>query len=61
MQPTAKVTVQKVNQRRVLKNKLFKTTSRKKDAIRDDFGHLPPEQRKKAIQAKVAVGEGGRV
>jgi len=30
------------------------TTSRKKDAIRDDFGHLPPEQRRKAIQKKIS-------
>lgn len=52
--PTTSTTVQQVNERRVLKKKLFATTSRKKDAVREDFGHLPPEQRKKAIQAKVA-------
>eukprot|EP00730_Choanoeca_flexa_P006487 TRINITY_DN12161_c1_g4_i1.p1 TRINITY_DN12161_c1_g4~~TRINITY_DN12161_c1_g4_i1.p1 ORF type:complete len:582 (+),score=178.68 TRINITY_DN12161_c1_g4_i1:44-1789(+) len=52
--PTSKMTVQQVNQRRVHKKKIFKTTSRKKDAIREDFGHLPPEQRRKAIEAKIA-------
>ena len=29
------------------------TTTRKKDAVREDFGHLPPEQRKKALQKKL--------
>lgn len=26
----------------------------KQDAVREDFGHLPPEQRKNAIKAKLA-------
>eukprot|EP00040_Diaphanoeca_grandis_P039936 m.260652 g.260652 ORF g.260652 m.260652 type:complete len:540 (+) comp40408_c0_seq1:262-1881(+) len=46
--------VQEINHKRVTKTKLFKTTTRKKDAIRDDFGHLPPEQRKRAIRDKLA-------
>jgi len=41
IRPAGDVTVQQIHQKRVSKNKIFKTTSRKKDAIRDDFGHLP--------------------
>lgn len=51
---TTSLTVQKINEKRVTKSKFFKTTSRKKDAVREDFGHLPPEQRKKALHKKVA-------
>eukprot|EP00051_Salpingoeca_urceolata_P025092 m.445465 g.445465 ORF g.445465 m.445465 type:complete len:531 (+) comp20305_c1_seq3:1371-2963(+) len=51
--PKLGVTVQSVNQRRVNKKKFFKTTTRKRDAVRDDFGHLPPVQRKKAIRQKL--------
>jgi hypothetical protein len=40
------ITVQEVNQKRVTKKKFFSTTTRKKDAVREDFGHLPPEQRR---------------
>ena len=43
-----------VNKKRVEKSKLFKTTSRKKTAIREDFGHLPPAQRKRALEGKLA-------
>jgi len=48
-----KTSVQQVNERRVYKSKFFKTSDRKKAAIREDFGHLPPERRKRAIQEKV--------
>lgn len=41
IRPAGDVTVQQIHQKRVSKHKIFKTTSRKKDAIRDDFGHLP--------------------
>lgn len=58
VQATTSYSVQKVHERRVKKSKLFKTTARKKTAIRDDFGHLPPEQRKNAIRKKVADLQG---
>lgn len=54
IRPAGDVTVQQIHQKRVSKNKIFKTTSRKKDAIRDDFGHLPPEQRKRALKSKLS-------
>eukprot|EP00039_Didymoeca_costata_P002229 m.58416 g.58416 ORF g.58416 m.58416 type:complete len:546 (-) comp11180_c0_seq3:75-1712(-) len=47
------VSVQQVHDRRVNKTKIFKTTARKKLAIREDFGHLPPHQRKRAIEEKL--------
>ncbi|EGD78957.1 hypothetical protein PTSG_01931 [Salpingoeca rosetta] len=46
-------TLQKMNARRVMRPKIFKS-SRKKTAVREDFGHLPPEQRRKAILKKVS-------
>ena len=45
--------MQQVNEKRVFKSKFFKTSERKKQAIRDDFAHLPPERRRRAIQEKV--------
>lgn len=53
-------TPQQVNARRVTKKKLWKTTTRKKDAVREDFGHLPPEQRRKALHKRVAELEADR-
>lgn len=47
------MTPQQVNAKRVTKKKFFKTTTRKKDAVREDLGHLPPEQRRKALHKKV--------
>ena len=41
IRPAGDVTVQQIHHKRVSKNKIFKTTSRKKDAIREDFGNLP--------------------
>lgn len=51
---TAGKSVLDVNKKRVEKSKIFKTTSRKKTAIREDFGHLPPAQRKRALENKLA-------
>jgi cell fate (sporulation/competence/biofilm development) regulator YmcA (YheA/YmcA/DUF963 family) len=48
------VTAQQVNSKRVSKHKLFKTTSRKKDAIRSDLAHLTPHQRERALREKLA-------
>lgn len=48
------LTAQQVNSKRVTKSKIFKTTSRKKDAIREDLGHLAPHQRERALREKLA-------
>jgi hypothetical protein len=47
MSPMTALSVHEINKKRVEKSKLFHTTTRKKDAVREDFGHLPPEQRRK--------------
>jgi hypothetical protein len=51
--PGPPVHVHEINERRVKKSTIFYTTTRKKDAVREDFGHLPPEQRKKALHRKL--------
>jgi hypothetical protein len=49
-----------VNQKRVTKKKVFKTTSRKKDAIREDLGHLPPQQRERAFLERLELTNSAR-
>ena len=49
-----------MNQKRVTKKKVFKTTSRKKDAIREDLGHLPPQQRERAFLERLELTNSAR-
>eukprot|EP01147_Barroeca_monosierra_P000312 gene312-3681_t len=48
------VPVHAVHSRRVKRPNIFKSTSRRKNTAREDFSHLPPEQRRKAIQKRVS-------